>query len=430
MKIEIVPHDPSWKVKYAEEAEKIKKACGDKILTIEHGGSTSINGIAAKPIVDIYIGVKKLSDADDIIKIMVGLGYEYISRFETVLPFRRFFRKDENGERAFNVHTVEASHNFRRDDFLFKDYLSVNKTAKRKYENLKINLSQNEWNDVLEYNDKKTDFIIDTKKKAFQYFSKLYEETESHATFLIHKYASKEAFRRAKFMLLSEGDLTAVRMDIFPGFSLNRALGIHSVDSKLFSVIEKFYEGRKGKVGLQIPPYALDEWKIKSLNQRGYIYNNSWVNFYRDSSPIETKGTDLEIKEIGKEYAAVFGRTLDTIFDFPIEFDEIVSSCIGHKEWVTFMAFDGEKTAGSASVCILGNVAYLSFANVLPEYRRRGVQSELLSRRIDAARDRGVKWIFVNTAENSEEHPNPSYWNVLRYGFRLLYHRPNYVKIL
>ena len=124
-----------------------------------------------------------------------------------------------------------------------------------------------------------------------------------------------------------------------------------------------------------------------------------------------------------------FGRILNEVFSFPHEFDEIASSAVGRKEWVTFMAFDGDKIAGSAAVCITGENAYLAFANVLPEYRRRGIQGELLSRRIDAARERGVKWIFVDTAETSEENPNPSYWNMLRHGFRLLYNRPNYVKV-
>jgi GrpB-like predicted nucleotidyltransferase (UPF0157 family) len=126
MKVEVVPHDPSWKIKYAEEAERIKKACGDKILVIEHGGSTSIEGLGAKPIIDIYIGVKKLADADAMISDMKKLGYEYVTKYEQELPFRRYFVKIIDGKKAFHVHTVPASHTFRRDDLLFKDYLSVN----------------------------------------------------------------------------------------------------------------------------------------------------------------------------------------------------------------------------------------------------------------------------------------------------------------
>jgi GNAT superfamily N-acetyltransferase len=193
--------------------------------------------------------------------------------------------------------------------------------------------------------------------------------------------------------------------------------------------MEKFFRGKPGKHALQIPPYILNDEKVMMLNSRGYTYSNSWVTFYRDSSPVESRGTDLEIREIGKEHAGVFAHILNEVFAFPHEFDDIAASTLGQNEWVTFMAFDGENIAGSAGICITGETAYLSFANVLPEYRRRGVQGELLKRRIDAARERGSKWIVVDTAETSDENPNPSYWNMLRHGFRLLYHRPNYVKV-
>ena len=138
---------------------------------------------------------------------------------------------------------------------------------------------------------------------------------------------------------------------------------------------------------------------------------------------------DLSEGEIGKKHAGIFAYMSNEIFSFPHETDGIFASTIGKNDWIAFMAFNHDVPVGAASVCITGDTAYLSFANVLPAYRRRGVQSALLAKRVDAARERGVKWIVVDTAENSDEHPNPSYWNMLRHGFRLLYNRPNYVKI-
>jgi GrpB-like predicted nucleotidyltransferase (UPF0157 family)/GNAT superfamily N-acetyltransferase len=429
MKVEVVPYNPKWKVKYATEAELIKKAGGDKILTIEHAGSTSVEGLAAKPVVDIWIGTKSLADANNMIDDMKGIGYEYVTKFENELPFRRYFRKDANGVRAYQIHVTPASHPFRRDDLIFKDYITINEQVRKDYENMKLELSKKEWNDTLDYNAAKTDFIVRIKKQALDYFSKLYEQTESEVTYLMHSYASEEAMEKAKFKMLRDGDLTAIRTDIFPGFSLNRTLGITNLNEAILNKLQGFYNTRQGKFALQIPPYELDEEKIALLKSHGYNYSNSWVTFYKDSNPVESRGTDLEIKEIGSEHAREFARILNDVFSFPREFDGIAASVVGQNEWVTFMAFDGDKSVGSASVCVAGYAAYLSFANVLPEYRRRGVQGELMKRRIDAARERGVKWIVVDTAETSEEHPNPSYWNVLRYGFRLLYHRPNYVKI-
>ncbi len=429
MKVEVVLYNPDWKQKYLTESELIKKACGDKILIIEHAGSTSVEGLAAKPIVDIYIGTKSLADAHAMIEPMLTLGYEYIDKFEDELPFRRYFRKIVNGKRAFHIHATPAPHYFRNIDLMFRDYVSVNPNAKAEYENLKLELAKVEWEDeMLSYNKAKDEVCLRIKKEALNYFGKMYEETEAEATYLTHIYASEEAKQKAKFKMLRDGELTAIRTDIFPGFSLNRALGITEINETFLDRIEDFYKGREGKFALQIPPNVLDESKIDLLKSRGYSYTNSWVTFYRDSSPIETKGTSLTVKEIGKEHAMIFGHMLNEVFSFPHEFDEIAASTTGAKDWVTFMAFDGDIPAGSASVCITGETAYFSFAHVLPEYRRRGIQGELMKKRIDAARKRGAKWIFVDTAENSEENPNPSYWNMLRHGFRLMYHRSNYVK--
>lgn len=430
MKVDVVPHDPSWKQKYKTEAEKIKKVCGDKILTIEHGGSTSIEGLAAKPVIDIYVGVRKLSDADAMIKDMKELHYEYVTKFEDQMPYRRYFTKDINNQRAFHVHTVEASHTFRRDDLMFKDYIKTHEKDWKDYEKLKIDLAKREWNTGLDYNEAKTDFIKKVKHKALRYFGDLYEETEAKATYLIHAFASPEAQEKAKFKMLHDGMLTAVRIDTFPGFSLNRVVGMNKIDSGFLDKFDDFYNGRTGKYALQIPPKLLNDEKIKLLNSRGFNYGNSWVTFYRDTTPVKTRGTDLEIRQIGKEYSPQFAWMLNEVFAMPHETDDIIAPAVGEKEWVTFMAFDGDKPAGSASICILGETAYFSFANVLPEYRRRGIQNELVSKRIDAARARGVKWIMVDTAEDKPEAPNPSYWNMLRHGFRLLYNRPNYVKIL
>src|SRR4030095_7595723 len=310
MKIEVFPYNPKWKQLYNSESGLIKKACGDKILTIEHAGSTSVEELASKPVVDIWIGTKTLADANNMIKDMEGLGYEYVTKFENELPFRRYFRKDVNGKRAYQVHTTPASHPFRRDDLIFKDYISINEAARKDYESLKLELSKREWNDSLDYNGAKTEFITKIKKLALDYFSKLYEETESEVTYCMHKYATPQARDKAKFKMLRENGLTAIRTDIFPGFSLNRALGIINLNEVLLDKLEEFFNGKPGKFALQIPPFELDDYKKELLNKRGYNYANSWVTFCRDSSPVESRGTDLEIKEIGKEHSAVFGKTL------------------------------------------------------------------------------------------------------------------------
>ncbi|MBN8584840.1 MAG: GrpB family protein [Ignavibacteria bacterium] len=90
MKTEVVPYDPAWKEKYLKEALAIKEKCGNKIFIIEHAGSTSVEGLAAKPVIDIYIGTRSLEDAHSLIEPLTELGYEYYKDFEDILPFRRY----------------------------------------------------------------------------------------------------------------------------------------------------------------------------------------------------------------------------------------------------------------------------------------------------------------------------------------------------
>jgi len=428
MYIEVVPYNPKWKELYRQESEAILGACSEFILTIDHAGSTSVEGLAAKPIVDIYIGTRTLGDADNLIEPMTGLGFEYVPDFEDGLPFRRYFRKFIQGKRAFHVHVTAADHEFRNIDLMFRDYVSVNSAAKKEYEELKLNLAKNGWAENESYTKAKTETCLRIKSEALKYFGEQFENTEAEATYRMFENAPPEAVKKTGFSLLREDGVTAIRADIFPGFSLNRVLGIIEINENFLIRMESFYKGKEGKFALQIPPAVLTDEAKRLLAARGYEYSNSWVTFYRDTSLSISRGTDLELREIGPECAADYGRILNEVFTFPHEFDEITSCTLGRKNWITFMAFDGNKPAGSASVFINGASGYLSFGNVLPGYRNRGIQGELLTRRINAARARGVKWLFVDTGEDSKENPNPSYWNILRKGFRLMYNRPNYVK--
>lgn len=425
MYIEVVPYNSEWPKKYQAESALIKKACGNNILIIEHAGSTSVVGLAAKPIIDIYIGTKSLADAHAMIEPMLELGYKYRSEYEDTLPFRRYFTK----EKQFHVHVTPAPHYFRNIDLIFRDYITVNAAAKKEYEDHKLKLSKIDLRDGMHYNISKDEICLRLKADALKFFGDMYEETESLATYLSYTHATDEMNKKAQFKLLRDGELTAKRCDLFEGFSLNRALGITSLDNSLLDTMDRFYEGKKGRAALQIPPSLLNDEKISLLNSRGYEYANSWITFYRDSSPIETRGCELEVRQIEKNEAKLFGHLLNEIFSMPHEMDDLNASAVGEKGWATFMAFDNGKPAGGGSICVTGETSYLNYGFVLPEYRRRGVQGELMKCRIDAAREMGAKWVCVDTAEDFEDKPNPSYWNMLRHGFRLLYSRPNYAKM-
>ena len=130
--IYIAGYDPEWPGIFERERKRIVRVCGDDAFaSIEHIGSTSVPGLAAKPIIDMMPGLLSLDDARALIEPLSSLGYEYVPRYEQPIPemddpgmpFRRYFRKDVGGVRAFHMHMVETTSDFWRDQLLFRDCL-------------------------------------------------------------------------------------------------------------------------------------------------------------------------------------------------------------------------------------------------------------------------------------------------------------------
>ena len=91
--ITIAHYDPQWPILYEEEKARILGVIGDKVVAIEHIGSTAVPGLGAKPIIDITVAVRHLADAEKCIEPLQSVGYEYVPEYEVSIPERRYFRK-------------------------------------------------------------------------------------------------------------------------------------------------------------------------------------------------------------------------------------------------------------------------------------------------------------------------------------------------
>lgn len=129
-------HDDSWKENYDSE-KKILLMLED-IKNIEHIGSTSIVGIAAKPIIDMIFEYEEYTDMDSMIEKIEGLGYEHLG--ERGVEGRSFFVKRIDGKSHYHLSGyVEGDRNF--DDYIiFRDYLNENEKYRDEYEKLKNKL--------------------------------------------------------------------------------------------------------------------------------------------------------------------------------------------------------------------------------------------------------------------------------------------------
>ena len=159
MRITIEPYSPEWKTAFKKESSLLLRTIGEPNIVIEHIGSTSVEGLGAKPVIDIMIGLKDFRTANNHIKAIENLGYRYISEYENVMPYRRFFTKDSNGKRTHHIHMVEIDTEFWSRHLKFRDQLRNNSNYKDQYYKLKLDLAKREWKDGNEYAAAKSEFI-------------------------------------------------------------------------------------------------------------------------------------------------------------------------------------------------------------------------------------------------------------------------------
>jgi GrpB-like predicted nucleotidyltransferase (UPF0157 family) len=160
--VKLEPHSEQWRQLFAEEATRIREVVGEYVLAIEHVGSTSINGIAAKPIIDMAVSVEKATDGEMCIAPLENIGYEY--RGEHGIAGRFYFVKGE--PRTHHLHLVTASSDFWHSHLLFRDYLQANRSAAKEYEKLKIDLAEKFPDNRDAYLKGKSEFIENILKVA------------------------------------------------------------------------------------------------------------------------------------------------------------------------------------------------------------------------------------------------------------------------
>src|SRR5213593_1976036 len=94
-------YDERWPIMFEGESKLILEAVGSAAIAIEHIGSTSIPGLAAKPIIDLLLGVRKLEDLDPWEGALAELGYQRLVEAESMFSNQRFFDKGPTWPKTF-----------------------------------------------------------------------------------------------------------------------------------------------------------------------------------------------------------------------------------------------------------------------------------------------------------------------------------------
>ena len=155
----VVPYDAAWPARFRIESQLLHVALADLKPQIEHIGSTAVTGLAAKPIIDMLIGVSSLAAFEAQSMRLAVFGYQYIPEYERVLPDRRFFKRVVNGARTHHVHVVEKDGIYWKRYLKFRNRLREDGLLAARYAELKRRLAARYSFDRDAYTNGKTGFI-------------------------------------------------------------------------------------------------------------------------------------------------------------------------------------------------------------------------------------------------------------------------------
>jgi len=162
--VEVVAYDEAWPRVFLQVRAELASALGAASSRIDHVGSTSVPGLAAKPIIDILVETPSLSLIDAAIPEMVGLGYE--ARGEYGIEGRRYFSRPGGPGLKVQVHAYESVHPALARHVLFRDYLRAHPTEAERYGEVKLALASQHAGDRDAYQAAKADFIGRVETRA------------------------------------------------------------------------------------------------------------------------------------------------------------------------------------------------------------------------------------------------------------------------
>lgn len=152
-------YDDRWPDLYREHERRIRAALPGADVLVEHIGSTSVPGLAAKPIIDVVVGVDDITAEEDYLDGLLGAGYVLRVRE----PRHRLVRTPA---RDVHVHVYEKDDPAVHEYLLLRDHLRADDADRDLYESTKRALLGTRWDDMNAYADAKTDVIVAIKARA------------------------------------------------------------------------------------------------------------------------------------------------------------------------------------------------------------------------------------------------------------------------
>lgn len=156
------PYREEWPVLFEAEKKILVSTIGDHVRDIQHVGSTAVEGLHAKPILDIAIAVEEFEAARVCIEPLISLGYTF--KGENGIPRRHYFQKGEPC--THHIHMVEETGEEWTKLILFRDHLRSDRGVAEEYGKWKAALVDSLAGDRKAYLAAKAEFITEVIKEA------------------------------------------------------------------------------------------------------------------------------------------------------------------------------------------------------------------------------------------------------------------------
>jgi GrpB-like predicted nucleotidyltransferase (UPF0157 family) len=160
-RIEVADYDPAWPGLFQREADRIRAVLGQRVVQLEHVGSTSVPGLAAKPIIDILLVVPDSGDEPAYLPDLEAAGYVLVIR-EAEWQHRVLKGPDTN----VNLHVYSPGSPEIQRYLSFRDRLRSDPADRERYQRVKRELARRDWRYVQQYADAKTEVVEEIIARA------------------------------------------------------------------------------------------------------------------------------------------------------------------------------------------------------------------------------------------------------------------------
>jgi GrpB-like predicted nucleotidyltransferase (UPF0157 family) len=155
----VSPYSAEWPNHFRVVREELLSVFAPIAVVVEHTGSTSVPGLAAKPVIDVLLGARSLEEIESKVKPLSGLGYSYVTKYEREFPMRRYFVKSSAASPRVHLHAVELGSRFWLEHLAFRDALRGDSALRFRYQSLKLHLAKEFGDDKSAYSAAKGPFI-------------------------------------------------------------------------------------------------------------------------------------------------------------------------------------------------------------------------------------------------------------------------------